>query len=81
MADLSPRRCRKAFPADGLLTPRAHNLAISLAGEHVTCVIKDRLDLSEEGAGVAEQLTTAGVRHNYPYMQVGMPYHQSLGIR
>ena len=54
MADLPPRVWRTALPADGLLTPRAHNLAIPLAGEHVTCVLQDRLDLGEESAGVAD---------------------------
>ena len=54
MADLPPRVWRTALPADGLLTPRAHNLAIPLAGEHVTCVLQDRLDLGEESTEVAD---------------------------
>ena len=62
MAALPPRVGRTALPADGSLTPGAHNLAISLAGEHIARVIQDRLDLGEEDAKVADQLTTAVVR-------------------
>ena len=62
MTTLPPRVGRKAFPADGLLAPGAHDLAIPLAGEHVACVMQDHLGLGEEGAGGANQVATACVR-------------------
>src|SRR5262245_36979112 len=52
------RRLAAALPADGVLAPGAHDLAIALASQGLTGVAQDLLDAGHEGAGVLDQLAT-----------------------
>jgi hypothetical protein len=59
MADLPPRGLLGTLPADGLLAPGAHNLAIPQAGQGLARVVQDLLGRDDERARVLDQQAAA----------------------